>query len=466
MTVREVEDMHYKQSKYAHVYPQESGGTAFFNSRTLALLEGQETDLSVWERFTEPRPLTVPDPPDDGAACEVEQALVESGLLVPADRPETRELLDRLTAVRLAQRRIRSSKFSFLRISLTEKCNLACDYCFVEEAIYKDSAKPVMPESRFRDHIEWLIGQNPDGYPSVQYFGGEPMLRMDLMQVATDLFADAVTHGRIRGFSHTMTTNGTLMTAERARWLVDNDIELTVSIDGWRELNDQHRLFHNGRSSFDLVLRAMDLIREAGGDFSVLITLRPETVALLPEITRYVVEELSCRSVRVNSPQPTPHGWEVDGLALSGAIQESWLYCNTRGVDFHSLGAFIVESVNERRPQPDRCFDNSPPSREAEWGGYVSADGKLSFCIVWHQDARVTQPSVHQIEKNRALDWHYDTQVDEACDGCVAGMICGGPCTLERLFNGGGLNPDRCKFFKTMVPFVLTRNGLGQVGPR
>jgi uncharacterized protein len=459
----------YKQSKYAHVYPSVDGGLAFFNSRTLELLEGGSTDHAVWRSFERPRPLRSAEPAASVPAVAgaqdqravVEHALVDAGLLVPADRPERRELLDRLTAVRLAQRRTRTSRFSFLRISLTEKCNLACDYCFVEEVIYKDAAKPAMTEERFRENIEWLISQNPGGNPSVQYFGGEPMLRMDLMEVATQMFNEAVAEGRIQGYTHTMTTNGTLMTPERARWLVENNVELTFSLDGWRELNDQHRLFHNGRSSFDLVMGAMDQVRAAGGDFAVLITLRPDTVPLLPQITRYAVDELSCKNVEVNSPQPTADGWEVDGLELSRAIQESWLYCNSQGVEFHSLGAFIVESINARRPQPDRCFDNSPSRREAEWGGYVSADGKLSFCIVWHQDDRVTTPSVREIPKPRAEEWHYNTHTDDACDGCVAGMICGGPCTLERLFNGGGLNPDRCKFFKSMVPFVLSQPSLG-----
>lgn len=455
----------YKQSKYAHVYPQEEN-TTFFNSRTLELLEGSRTDHAIWQSFDSPRQLSGGTPADievtvGHGANQVERALVEAELLVPADRPEQRDLLDRLTAVRVAQRKTRGGKFSFLRISLTEKCNLACDYCFVEEVIYKDASKPAMREERLRDHIEWLITQNPDGFPSVQYFGGEPMLKMDLIKVSTELLDAAVADGRIVGYSHSMTTNGTLMTQEHARWLVENNVELTFSLDGWRDLNDQHRLFHNGRSSYDLVLRAMELIRQAGGDFSVLVTLRPDTVPMLPEITKYIVSELSCKTVRVNSPQPTADGWEVDGLELSRAIQESWMYCNANGAEFHSLGAFIVESINDRRPQPDRCFDNAPTRRDAEWGGYVSADGKLSFCIVWHQDDRVMTPSVREVPKSRAEEWHYDTHADDACDGCVAGMVCGGPCTLERLFNGGGLNPDRCKFFKTMVPFVLTQPSLG-----
>lgn len=437
----------YKQSKYGFALPMEDRAT-FFNSVTLETFEGDLDDYRLWETFSTPRELD---------ADAVQEAFVSAGLLVEEERAEERVLLDRLTELRIAQRAERGSRFGFLRMSLTEKCNLSCDYCFVEEAIYKDSFKPHAPEDRFLEHIEWLVRQNPGGHPTVQYFGGEPMLRWELIQRATQALDDAVAAGRIAGYTHQMTTNGTLMTPERAQWLVDNRVMVTVSLDGWRELNDEHRVFHNGRSSYDLALKSIEMIRAAGGEGSVLITLLPETVGILPKIVKFAVEELGVEKVAVNAPQPTATGWEVDGGVLAESVQESWLYCNGRGVEFHSLAAFLVELINERRPQPDRCFDGAPTGSEANWGGYVAADGSLSFCVVWHQDERVTTPSIHDIPKERALDWHYATDSVDSCDGCIAGMVCGGPCTLERLFNGGGLNPDRCKFFKSMVPFVLTR---------
>ncbi|MEV0389210.1 radical SAM protein [Nonomuraea sp. NPDC050643] len=450
----EVNDMTiYKQSKYGHVLRHEAGVT-FFNSLTLEVLEGDQDDAEVWRSFEQPHPI-------EDASAATEQVLVGSGLLVPVDRVEERRLLDKLTDIRLTQRKTRDGKFSFLRMSLTERCNLKCDYCFVEEVIYKDLPKQPAPAERFLEHVEWLIQQNPNGWPTVQYFGGEPMLRWDLIQDTTRVLEEAVAAGRIAGFTHEMTTNGTLMTGERARWLAEHDVSLTISLDGWKEINDRHRVFHNGRGSYDLVIEALKEIRAAGGEPRFLITLLPETVEILPKIVRFVVEELGAKSVAVNAPQPTADGWEVDGLSLSRSVQESWLFCNRHGVEFHSLGAFLVELINKRRPQPDRCFDGNPTGTEAHWGGYVAADGSLSFCIVWHQDERVTTPSVHQISKKRVADWHYDATSVDDCDGCIAGMVCGGPCTLERLFNGGGLNPDRCKFFKTMVPFVLTQPSIG-----
>jgi molybdenum cofactor biosynthesis protein A len=73
---------------------------------------------------------------------------------------------------------------SYLRISLTERCNLRCQYCMPEDGV------PLQPKSNLLSNEEvvriaaWFV-QN--GVTKVRLTGGEPLLRKDLVQLVGDL---------------------------------------------------------------------------------------------------------------------------------------------------------------------------------------------------------------------------------------------------------------------------------------
>ena len=51
-----------------------------------------------------------------------------------------------------------------------------------------------------------------------------------------------------------LTTNATLLRDEIIDWIVDNDVGVTVSIDGAREQQDKFRVFSNGMGSYDIIV--------------------------------------------------------------------------------------------------------------------------------------------------------------------------------------------------------------------
>jgi uncharacterized protein len=59
-----------------------------------------------------------------------------------------------------------------------------------------------------------------------------------------------------------MQTNGVLLTADVLAALLRSGIRVGVSLDGDRAANDRHRLYASGRSSYDGVVAAINLLRE------------------------------------------------------------------------------------------------------------------------------------------------------------------------------------------------------------
>ena len=57
-----------------------------------------------------------------------------------------------------------------------------------------------------------------------------------------------------------MTTNGTLMSEEIIYFLVENEIDLLISLDGPQSEHDKHRIYPSGKGSYQKVNSNLELI--------------------------------------------------------------------------------------------------------------------------------------------------------------------------------------------------------------
>jgi uncharacterized protein len=152
-------------------------------------------------------------------------------------------------------------------LNVTSKCNLACTYCYEygEDKIVDTATKPLprfMDEETARQSVEFMIeraGANPIAH--LTFFGGETLLNFKVLQ-------STLAYARRRGeevgkrITFSLTTNGTLLRPEVIEWLAENDVGVTISIDGPKEMQDRFRVFNNGRGSYDVVMpKVRELLR-------------------------------------------------------------------------------------------------------------------------------------------------------------------------------------------------------------
>ncbi len=70
-----------------------------------------------------------------------------------------------------------------------------------------------------------------------------------------------------------MTTNATLLTEEIARYIVENNLSLLISLDGPKEIHDRNRRFaSNGEGTFDAVISKIVELKEKVPGFHDLVT--------------------------------------------------------------------------------------------------------------------------------------------------------------------------------------------------
>ena len=139
-----------------------------------------------------------------------------------------------------------------LVVNVTSKCNLSCTYCYEygEDKITEASTKPrFMDEATAKQSVDFLFAESGDQQSvNLTFFGGETLLNYKVLKVA-------LAYARERGaelgkrVEASLTTNGTLLRPEIIDWLAENDVGVTVSMDGNKEQQDQYRVFTNGRGS-------------------------------------------------------------------------------------------------------------------------------------------------------------------------------------------------------------------------
>ncbi|MDP6719802.1 MAG: radical SAM protein, partial [Pirellulaceae bacterium] len=142
---------------------------------------------------------------------------------------------------------------------VAKDCNLRCGYCYAEFGLYGGESGMMKPEMA-RSHLDYLLLNSKDAKNvTFTLFGGEPLMNWPVCE-------DVIRYGREREkvygkrINFTMTTNGTLLTQEIADFLVENEVSVTVSIDGPKEVNDAIRPTAEGEGSFDTIVEKLKLL--------------------------------------------------------------------------------------------------------------------------------------------------------------------------------------------------------------
>ena len=164
-----------------------------------------------------------------------------------------------------------------LMIEVTERCNLACRYCFFsKEDGFKDRQHSFIKidklvafkaidiyYKRYIGHLskyandkrKLIIKRTP---PSLQWWGGEPFLAFDIIVQTKEYFEslDWEKYGiSKKELIYGLSSNLTVFNSEILKFLFENKIRLKVSIDGNEDSHDKNRVFLNGEGTFKIVIK-------------------------------------------------------------------------------------------------------------------------------------------------------------------------------------------------------------------
>jgi MoaA/NifB/PqqE/SkfB family radical SAM enzyme len=148
---------------------------------------------------------------------------------------------------------------------LTERCNLKCKHCYQEgrkvQELSRQQIFAVIDE--IAEMLQaWRETYGIEFQPSFNVTGGEPFLRPDFFELLERMAAI--------GFEIYVLTNGTIITAERARRLAELKVDgVQVSLEGPQEIHEAIR----GPGSFTASLQGIRTLLDAGIKVSINATL-------------------------------------------------------------------------------------------------------------------------------------------------------------------------------------------------
>lgn len=139
-----------------------------------------------------------------------------------------------------------NSKRAQITLELTEKCNMRCKYCVYNEnqGGYREFGHEDMTFEIARKAIDDLVSNSGKEEIYISFYGGEPLIKFDLFKSCIDYCENL----KDKKISYAITTNCTLVTKEIAEYFSKlNNMHITASIDGPEDMNDNYRLYTNGK---------------------------------------------------------------------------------------------------------------------------------------------------------------------------------------------------------------------------
>jgi uncharacterized protein len=145
-----------------------------------------------------------------------------------------------------------------LSIHVSNACNLRCTYCYAEGGSYGRRPQKKMDKALAVRALDTMYRNFPD-VESILFFGGEPMLAMDVIETVCQHVKDLNESGKARRLpEYAMVTNGTLVDDEAIRIIRKYGIRVTMSVDGPPVIHDQLRPRRDGAGTYGLVKCGFD----------------------------------------------------------------------------------------------------------------------------------------------------------------------------------------------------------------
>jgi uncharacterized protein len=212
-----------------------------------------------------------------------------------------------------APRKLSASRPAMAVLLMTNRCNLACTYCYAAAG----TQPPVdMPWPLARAVIDTAVSNasaNGDSRFGLSFHGGgEPTLNWTVLE-------PAVAHARAQPLpcDITLASNG-VWSPRMSEFICANIDSVTVSFDGVGAVHDEQRPRPSGGGSFESVLRSIQALDAAEVSYGIRMTVTPANVERLPDGVRLLCRETNVRAIQIEPSFTVARGVYADPTTEAG----------------------------------------------------------------------------------------------------------------------------------------------------
>jgi uncharacterized protein len=364
----------------------------------------------------------------------------------PPAAPQRDLIFDRINGLGMTGKPPRISGY---RIVVTDRCNMTCTYCFVDTNTGADDI--TIPD--LREGLEYLFEQNAGQEEvTIQWFGGEPTTRFDLMQYGDEYALELAEKHGVGRVQFTVVTNGVLIKDPMIEHFKKFKYGVGVSFDGAPDDNKVERFLLSGKPADQRIHRNIQRLLDAGVHVGCNLTPTPINVSNLPDTVEYVLS-LGINFIYVNTPIPISGRWHVDGEALCRAVFRSRLLALSRGAMLFSSLDRIYQALDTRLP---KMYEHI--QQDGGLNAALLSRGRISILdLNWRDDSFVFPISRLREQPELLAGAAKNLLPAKQCGECPAAAVCGGPSRNDvSLRNNPEPDPQMCDFFQVGLELALT----------
>lgn len=323
---------------------------------------------------------------------------------------------------------VTTEKPKYVYLTLTDRCNLNCIYCYTKDRNLRDDAT-YTDWCHYIDEVYSLSGEC-----TFTFTGGEPLLVPYIFDLAKYI--------KGKGCSSILLTNGTkITTLEVAHEIANLFDQVRISLDSIDEnINAQLR----GENTLNSVKKAVKLLHESDTNYIIMATVNKLNENYIDEFTEYFDNHVYFQPFyKIGS------GRNHNEIAISGLDYYNAL---TKTSKFKYLHDYHNTIHNYRNNPYKRC---AMAIEEIS----IASNGDLFPCHMLHYD----ELKIGNLKESKFKDLYSKIELKELrkmnvdvipqCSNCIYKYFCGGACRARVDYKKNGLagEDDFCVFEKKQI---------------
>jgi uncharacterized protein len=339
-------------------------------------------------------------------------------------------------------------------LHLTTACNLKCSYCYAR------------PESKGIDMTREIIDKAIDFSMTefktnigLVFFGGEPLLRKDLIKYAVERCKTIEYQQQPRPHFHfKLTTNGTLLDDDFIKFSKESGISIGLSIDGIEKAHDFSRIGRNGDGSFHIIEPKINRLLEIQPYIHAMMVITPDSLIYYAKSVEYLINRgfryIIASMNYAGNWQPKHLNELKNQYQIISRLYKKWTFEQKK---FY-FSPFEMKLATHIRGNEDKCYTCQLSKRQIS----IAPDGKIYPCVQFVKDGiSNTAYSIGDIwqgfDTQREVLFNQSVEEKETCKDCALKVRCYHTCSCLNYQTTGNINkvsPLLCETERILIPIV------------
>lgn len=341
---------------------------------------------------------------------------------------------------------------------LTSSCNYRCKYCFVETRMDKEYHSHMNVDIAEKGIQLIMRNLNIENDISIVFYGGEPLLNFDTMKY----IVHRVTELNINAH-YVIVTNGSIMNEEIIKFFKEHDVQVGISIDGEKAINDTMRIDSNHQGTYEVICNTIETLIKNGISPGISCTLSKHN-GNLPLSILQIIDKYGLEGFCYNLPAPNSN-------IIFTRKEKDLLVTNLLEAERELIRRKILEEKVIDRRLRSFVEKNIWLKDCAAYGQQlvISPQGKVGLCHgLWPDETTKKTSAYYNVDVNyqgKLIDhynwkeWNSRTPYNmPQCWHCEAISLCGGGCAKNSYIRTGSIwnvDEDICILMKQLIPWII-----------